>query len=143
MKVSRLDVNKETGLNDIPPCGLRSCHGDLGPILASAFNLLCHKGVLLDRLKLGYVVPIYKSGSNSAVINYKPIVIKSVITKVLEGLLLNMLSFCLQSYLVQPAWVLVWSVDSNKRDFVPRLCCKGILKKPSGGLPDARLLEGV
>lgn len=100
-KLSRLDVYKGAGPDGIPPCVLRHCHLELAPILSSVFNLLLLKGVFPDNLKLGYVVPIHKSGATNSVTNYRPIVLQSIVAKVFESLVLDRLCFSFRS-LISP-----------------------------------------
>lgn len=56
MKLSHLDFCKGAGPDDILPSVLRSCHEDLAPIHAMAFNLLLHKGVSLIGQNLGMLL---------------------------------------------------------------------------------------
>jgi len=98
-KLSSLDVYKGPGPDGIPPCVLRHCHRELAPILASAFNLLLLKGTFPENWKLGYVVPIHKSGATNSATNYRPVVLQSVMAKVFESLVLDRLCFNFRSYI--------------------------------------------
>lgn len=111
MKLSHLDISKEPELEiylHIILYVLRSCYKGSGTHTCAGSKLLFHKGVFPDKLKLGNVVPIHKSGYTNAVTNYRTIVIQSVIAKVFNGLMLDRLSFCLGS-----------CISSNKLGFCP------------------------
>ena len=59
------------------------------------FQLSLEKGVFPDDLKIAKVTPIYKTGDNSDISNYRPISAPPCFSKILERLMYN----CLYKYL--------------------------------------------
>jgi hypothetical protein len=53
------------------------------------FRRSLDEGIYPDILKFSSVIPIFKSGDPSSVLNYRPISIQSHISKIIESLLLN------------------------------------------------------
>ncbi|XP_046662845.1 uncharacterized protein LOC124355732 [Homalodisca vitripennis] len=94
--LNSLDVNKGAGPDDISPLIMKFCSSVLSPHLTLYFNMLMAAGIFPSNLKLGYIVPIFKSGSPADVKNYRPVVIQSSIAKIFESLVLKRLSFHLK-----------------------------------------------
>ncbi|KAG8337393.1 hypothetical protein J6590_024396 [Homalodisca vitripennis] len=59
-----LDENKGPGPDGIPPAILKYCGGILDPNIKVYINALMSLGIFPQILKLGYVVPIFKSGDH-------------------------------------------------------------------------------
>ena len=57
--------------------------------LCRIFNLSLSKGVFPDKLKVAKVTPIFKSGDPAELINYRPILVLSCLSKILEKLVYN------------------------------------------------------
>lgn len=62
------------------------------------FNLSLKNGVFPDRLKLARVIPVFKSGDDSNLSNYRPISILPCFSKILERIMYNRLSSYLQNH---------------------------------------------
>ncbi|XP_046659151.1 uncharacterized protein LOC124353261 [Homalodisca vitripennis] len=99
-RLSRLDENKGPGPDGIPPAILKYCGGILAPHITDYFNALISLGIFPQILKLGYVVPIFKSGDQSGIKNYRPVVIQSSLAKLFEAVVLYRLSFSLKNCIV-------------------------------------------
>lgn len=92
-KLMELDPHKGPGPDFIPPSVLRFCSPVISPHLAIFFNYFFSKGIFPNCLKSGFIVPIYKSGDRNLAANYRPIVILTALSKVLESLVLDGLQF--------------------------------------------------
>jgi len=55
--------------------------------LADIFSTSAQTGTLSDRLKIGNVIPIFKSGDTSSISNYRPISMINILSKVFEKLI--------------------------------------------------------
>ena len=62
----------------------------LNPLVYSV-NLSFNQGIFPDELKLAHITPVYKTGDNSLINNYRPISILSVFSKIYERLMYNRL----------------------------------------------------
>ena len=54
------------------------------PVLAILFNICFYLGIFLTCLKTAKVVPVYKAGDENEVTNYRPILILSIFSKILQ-----------------------------------------------------------
>lgn len=99
-KLLRLDCNKGAGPDNITPAILKACSSVIAPHLSTYFNQLMKKGIFPDVLKPGFLVPVHKSGDACDVKNYRPIVIQSVVAKVFESLVLDVLSFAFKNVII-------------------------------------------
>ncbi|XP_055604868.1 uncharacterized protein LOC129753091 [Uranotaenia lowii] len=103
LEISNLDSNKSPGADNITVDTLKTHHLALSDILTDIFNEIVGTGVYPDALKLARVTPIFKSGDNSDVSNYRPISTLSVLNKILEKLLVTRISEYLSRYdLISP-----------------------------------------
>ena len=83
--ILNMDVNKSSR-SDVPKIKfLKMSVEVIAPIVTKIFNLCIAKGVFPDSLKLAEVIPIFKSGSKSSAINYRPISLLSPFSKIFES----------------------------------------------------------
>ena len=83
--------NKSPGIDDINVNILRNIYDIIEPILLYIFNLSISEGIFPDALKIAKVSPIFKSGDNCEVGNYRPISVLSCFSKILERIMYNRL----------------------------------------------------
>ena len=82
--IDKLNPNKSS---DMSPRVLKLFRGKLSTTLAILFNNCMHSGVFPDSLKIARVIPLYKSGDRNNIINYRPISLLPVISKIFEKLI--------------------------------------------------------
>ncbi len=88
--IKKLPENKATGLDNISAENLKYTSIRLYPLLAICFSLLMH-GLLPDSMLTVLLVPVIKdiAGKVGSLDNYRPIVLASILSKVLERILLD------------------------------------------------------
>ena len=79
-----LDVEKAVGPDNISPRLLRQCADELSCPLATLFNHSLRTSEWPSEWKLSRVVPVHKKSDKSVVINYRPVSLLPVLSKVLE-----------------------------------------------------------
>ena len=70
----------------------------VSPIIAKLFNKSLIKGIFPSMLKLGKVVPIFKSGDASLISNYRPITLLNTLSKIFEKLMFRRLNSFLEKF---------------------------------------------
>ena len=81
-----LDLNSSMGPDGLHPCLLKSCPSLISPIFM-IFDMSLRLGRLPQRWKLSEIVPLFKKGSRSDPLNYRPISLTSVCCKSLERII--------------------------------------------------------
>ena len=85
-----LDLSKASGLDCIPVVVLKNCEHELSFIAAELFNICLKRSCFVDCWKVSFVVPVFKKvGERSIARNYCPVVLLSVISKILKKLVNN------------------------------------------------------
>lgn len=79
--------NKGSGLRTVPTFIFKLLAPLIGPIIANIFNKSVQLGVYLKCLKKAEIIPVFKSGDRSIIINYRPISILSILSKIIEKLM--------------------------------------------------------
>ena len=87
--LAHLDPTKATGPDGIPARVLRECSYAIAPSLCSLFNHSLHTGTVPSEWKSADVSPIHKKDKKELAINYRPISLLSIISKVLERCVCN------------------------------------------------------
>ena len=82
-----LDTSKATCPNEIPPIVLSTCASALCKPLHYLFCLCLDSGYLPADRKVHKIIPVFKCGDCSLIINYCPISLLSNISNVLESLI--------------------------------------------------------
>ena len=93
--IRQLAPDKATGPDHIPPRVLKECSAELASPLNRLFKLCFDNGVFPTYRKTANVVPIHKRDSNSDLIQYRPISLRRIISKVMK----SAVTLQLQSYL--------------------------------------------
>ena len=78
--------NKRTCLNNLRVFILKKVSHILSPMIADLFNDSISSGVFPEKLKLGRVIPLHKTGPKNQINNFRPITTLSVFSKVFEKL---------------------------------------------------------
>lgn len=76
-----------TGWDDIPNNILKTFKYQLAPPLTHIFQLCLSKGIFPKLLKKAVVTPVFKSGDNTSVNNYRPISVLTGLSKILEKII--------------------------------------------------------
>jgi hypothetical protein len=90
-KLLSLDINKSSGPDNVPPIFIKKCADALIIPLSVIFNASLESGRFPSAWKMGNIVPIFKGGDKSEIINYRPICLQSALAKLLESLVLEQL----------------------------------------------------
>ena len=80
----QLDPAKATGPDGVPARVLRHCSAALASPLSVLFSLCFRHGIQPAMWKTASVVPVHKKQSRSALKNYRPVSLLSVVSKVME-----------------------------------------------------------
>ena len=83
-EIFNMKVNKSCGSDEVPPRILKELVGSLSAPIALLLNKTLECGVLPLDWKRAYVSPIFKKGSKNHSENYRPISLTSVICKLME-----------------------------------------------------------
>ena len=81
--LQNLKMSKAAGLDNIPPGLLKDASYFIAEPLTYLINLSMSTGLFPSEWKQAKVIPIFKSGSNTSMDNYRPISILSVVSKIL------------------------------------------------------------
>ena len=82
--LSRLDVNKAYGSDNLSPHILKQCATQLSPSLANLFTFSMGIDKVPSQWKASNVVPIHKKADKSNIENYRPISLLSCVSKIME-----------------------------------------------------------
>ena len=85
--IDNMDMNKSTGPNSIPIIILKSFKLFFGKWLSRLVNLCFEMGVFPDILKLAKVTPLHKKESKLNLLNYRPISLLPVFSKIYEKII--------------------------------------------------------
>ena len=88
--ITNLDLSKASGSDCIPRVVLNNCEPEVSYILAELFNMCLKESYFPDYWKVSSVVPVFKNiEERSTTINYRPVSLLSVVSKVFEKLVNN------------------------------------------------------
>ena len=92
------NCNKSSGPDGISAIFLKNTATEIAPILTHLFQQSLESGILPAAWKHAYVSPIFKKGSKADPKNYRPVSLTSLISKVMEHILVSQIMKHLQSY---------------------------------------------
>ena len=82
--LTNLDVSKTRGPDNLPPCFLKQRAEPLSLFLSAVFRNIKRLGKNPNCWKIGAVSPIHKKGCRASFKNYRPVILLSIVLKVLE-----------------------------------------------------------
>jgi hypothetical protein len=85
--IKSLKSKDSSGYDGISNRILKVCGQYLGKPLAYIYNISLKQGKFPDRLKYSVVVPVFKSGDRSQIVNYRPISLLTGFSKIFENLI--------------------------------------------------------
>ena len=90
--IMNLDLSKASGPDCIPVVVVKNCEPELSYILAELFNMCLKESCFPDCWKASSVVPVFETvGERSTARNYHPVSLLSVVNKVFEKLVKNII----------------------------------------------------
>jgi len=87
--LTKLNVNKAGGIDNIPPIVLKNCAHALYRPIHHLFMTSINNGTMPAEWKIHKIIPVYKSGDKTSTSNYRPISLLCIISKLLERLIYN------------------------------------------------------
>ena len=81
--------NKASGYDKISSDVVLSCYDEIKNVLFHIFDKSLSNGIFPDNLKIAKVTPIFKIGDESLLMNYRPISVLPVFSKILERIMYN------------------------------------------------------
>ena len=78
------NVNKSTGLDNIPARFLKDCAFYIKKPIMSIVNKSITTDIVPDDFKMARVKPLFKKGNSLEVGNYRPVSILCIVSKILE-----------------------------------------------------------
>ena len=95
--------NKKSSINNIPIVVFKRISHIISPMLSELFNESIDSGVFPDKLKTGRVVPLFKEGDTTDILNYRPISTLTIYSKIFEKLVhKRLISFISKYSLIKP-----------------------------------------
>ena len=86
-EINQLKINKSVGPYSIPVSALKSLRHSLSKPLEILFNLSFTTSTVPEQFQIAKVIPVFKTGSQTCVNNYRPISLLSIFNKLLEKLM--------------------------------------------------------
>ena len=86
-KIKKMKDNKSPGVDGIPPKLLKEIVEHIRKPLAKVFNLSLEEGIVPSEWKEANITLLFKKGSRKKPENYRPVILTSVICKLLETLI--------------------------------------------------------
>lgn len=95
--INDLKINKGAGPDSIPNYFIKNLKDILCKPLIKIFNFSIKQSCFPDRWKQSYIIPIYKSGDQSDISNYRPISILNSFAKLFEKILHSKLFYLVRN----------------------------------------------
>ena len=87
----RLNSRKAAGPDNLSPCLLNKCAGQLSVVFTEIFNVSLSQCIVPQCFKMSTIIPVPKKCSVSCLNDHRPDALTSVVTKTLERLVLQFL----------------------------------------------------
>ena len=98
--LSNLDTNKSVGLDGIGASFLRNAKEEISSNLTKLINMSLNSGIYPIDWKSAMVKPLFKKGDMQSIINYRPISVLPVVSKIIEKIVHKQLYDYLSSHKV-------------------------------------------
>jgi hypothetical protein len=85
--IKELGNKKSMGIDDISEYIIKKCYPKIITVLTHIVNLSFSAGCFPDQLKITKVKPLYKKESDTDVVNYRPVSLISVFSKIIEKIM--------------------------------------------------------
>ena len=93
--ITNLELSKASGPDCIPVLVLKNCELELSYILAELFNMCLKESCFPDCWKVHSLVPVFKNvGESCTTVNYCPVSLLLVVSKVVNNSLVDHLEKC-------------------------------------------------
>lgn len=100
LHLKSLDADSAMGPDNLHPRLLKECASELAYPLSILFNKSMASGTLPQSWKLSHVCPIYKKGSRSDPLNYRPISLNPIPCKTMERIICKTLFGFMEEHLI-------------------------------------------
>ena len=87
----RLNSRKAAGPDNVSPCLLKQCAGQLSGVFTYIFNVSLSQCIVPQCFKNSTIIPVPKKCSVSCLNDYRPVALTSVVMKTVERLVLQFL----------------------------------------------------
>lgn len=91
-EMRKINVKKPIGPSKIPSWALKDADKSVSKILTYMINECIKQSCFPNSLKRANIIPVYKKGDTANPINYRPIALTSVLSKVIERLLVGQIN---------------------------------------------------
>ncbi len=117
---SGLKAKLSSGFDCISTKLLHSVIDLLGHQLVHIFNLSFKFGIFPDLFKIAKVVPIFKGGDQSTLLNYRPVSLLPAVSKILERLMYNRMMSFADKYSLLTRWQFGFRPYKSTQDAIAR-----------------------
>jgi hypothetical protein len=99
--IASLNKDISAGCDEIPMLLIKQCMGYIIKPLVRICSVSFKYGIFPDQMKIAKIKPLFKKGDKQNMLNYRPISVLSVFSKILEKLMYNrLLSFLKQHHIL-------------------------------------------